>query len=263
MLVPTTTSVAFLFLLIGQASCGKEFTQLTVTASAPWTNDLAVEATSLLYASHGSDAVLNFLTAWSNAEASCKDIEIMTCVLDAVEKSTAMSTLERDTFGLAFAARLEAAKVAAWGQIAEGLANGTMATVCGVAYTSLGTAAAGVATSMKSDNCKHPRDGVPSSLNQYLRGDLTSPVASAPLLVVYIGMHGSSRSALAGKVKELKHLLAEGISGRAVRIALRYRPGMSSSDSDRGSESGGGGGGLMFPWLASALRYASSRESIE
>ena len=54
MLVPTTTSVAFLFLLIGQASCGKEFTQLTVTASAPWTNDLAVEATSLLYASHGS-----------------------------------------------------------------------------------------------------------------------------------------------------------------------------------------------------------------
>ena len=87
----------------------------------------------------------------------------MTCVLDAVEKSTAMSTLERDTFGLAFAARLEAARLRLGGRL-EGLANGTMATVCGVAYTSLGTAAAGVATSMKSDNCKHPRDGVPSSL---------------------------------------------------------------------------------------------------
>ena len=210
---------ATIVLLHASCAIAKEFATVSVTASAPWASDPAVEAACLLYKSRGGEAVLDFWRAWSLAPP-CEALSVR-CVIDTIQGAMDLPAIERISLGIALAARIEAPRVSAWSQLAHNLRSDARAAVCGRMYSDAHMAAANAA--MHANDCIDSSDHVPDALNHMLpEPSSTASVRVAPVLVVYIRPHESGEGGLAASLRALAELRSR---AEPPRIALRYVPG--------------------------------------
>ena len=192
------------------ASPTTPLTTLSVTASAPWQSDPAVEAAALMQSLHGSTVL--FWKTWSAVAPRCESSNSMRCVLDTLDEMK-LPPLERDIIGVGLAARLEAPKVSAWAQLASTIsadaALASWAYACGKVHKRVLNAVEVVSAGSCQDDRKGS-DAVPPELDHAISD------GGAPRLIAYVDPHAPSFATA------LSSLLA--VDPKQATVILRYRP---------------------------------------
>ena len=192
------------------ASPTAPLTTLSVTASAPWQSDPAVEAAALVQSLHGSTVL--FWKTWSAVAPRCESSNSMRCVLDTLDEMK-LPPLERDIIGVGLAARLEAPKVSAWAQLASTIsadaALASWAYACGKVHKRVLNAVEVVSAGSCQDDRKGS-DAVPPELDHAISD------GGAPRLIAYVDPHAPSFATA------LSSLLA--VDPKQATVILRYRP---------------------------------------
>ncbi|KAL1527444.1 hypothetical protein AB1Y20_016110 [Prymnesium parvum] len=177
---------------------------ISVSASAPWASDVAVEAASLLFDALGPATLLAFWRAWSSAPCALAPLN---CSLAAA--APLVPPLHLRALSAALSARLRAPRVEAWAALSAAAPAAAAAcwwTSCGLAHASAAAAAAAA-------DCHSPRAAAPAALAQRVRGE----GGARREVLLFLDPHAAG---LAACVDE-----AEGAAlPRGVALAVAYRP---------------------------------------
>jgi hypothetical protein len=164
---------------------------VSISASAPWVSDPAIEAASLVYETRGS--AIAFWRAWS-AQPHCSQPP-MRCVLatlDAME----LPPIERKALGVALAARIEAPTVVAHAQLSANVGGAADAACwprsCGTVHASISDAV----SALRAGCAGHDDDELPSYPGHEVVGVTASVDATRARLICYVDPHARELGAV-------------------------------------------------------------------
>ena len=221
-------------------------TAVSVSATAPWANDPAVEAAALLYDVHGAEVLSRFWNQWASTRTVC-ETTLMACTLRCLD-ALALPALERTALGAALAARIAAPRVEAWAQMARLVRVDATATGLASWYHACGawhdTVEAAV-DAIDASGCAVAGQpaAVPTMLDHALlpaiEGEETRSSATPPMLVGFVDPHAAGFGDALRALSEVPRATAS--------VVLRYRPSAVAAD-----------GGVPLVGIGATVRVKSS-----
>lgn len=193
--------------------------RIAVSANAQWSDDPAVEAASLLYASHGASTMLRFWSHWATQreDQSLTSMHRVIAVLDQL----GLPTLAHAAMRAALASRIEAPLVEAWAQLAGSLDADPLVAAwvmaCGVLYDSIAAALRETITMPSCANDSLSRSPSLRPLEHVIR-IADEHATEGSRLVVYVDPHSASFGNVLASIDEA-------LAGTPTfALLLRYRP---------------------------------------